>query len=242
MMGIRSHILSLAALLLTSLPASSATLGVSPVLVDISMPRTHGKLSLENRGQEPIDIQVRVFRWEKKDGRDHLVPTKDVMASPPMAKLKPGSKYALRIVRVAKHEVRAEESYRLLIDQLPKRTNAQGTHVSFLIRQSIPVFLSPAAAKDSSLSWSARIENGRVVLAAKNAGARRAKLSSIKLTSREGEIMMQKEGLAGYVLAGSTAVWAEPALRRFAPGTKLTITAQDENGPIEASAILGAAD
>ncbi len=241
-MGIRSYILSVAALLLASFPASSATLGVSPVLVDISMPRTNGKLSLENRGQDHIDIQVRVFRWEMKDGRDHLVPTKDVLASPPMARLKPGTKYTLRIVRVAKHAVRSEESYRLLIDQLPKPAKRKGSHVSFLIRQSIPVFLSPAAAKGSPLSWSARMEDGKLMLMAKNAGERRAKLSNIKLTTREGELVMQRQGLAGYVLAGSTALWEHPARERLAPGTKLTITAQDENGPIEASAILGAAD
>jgi fimbrial chaperone protein len=241
MMGIRTYILSVAALLLASFPASSATLGVSPVLVDITMPRTNGKLSLENRGQDHIDIQVRVFRWEKKDGRDHLVSTKDV-ASPPMARLKPGTKYTLRVVRVAKHAVHSEESYRLLIDQLPKPPKRQGSHVSFLIRQSIPVFLSPAAAKEASVSWSARMEDGKLMLTAKNAGERRAKLSNIKLTTREGELVMQREGLAGYVLAGSTALWEHPARGRLAPGTKLTITAQDENGPIEASAILGAAD
>jgi fimbrial chaperone protein len=241
-MSIRRHVLSLVVLILASLPASSATLGVSPVLLDISMPRNNGKLRLENRGEDHVDIQVRVFRWEKKDGRDYLAATKDVMASPPMAKLKPGAKYTLRIVRVAKHAVEREESYRVVIDQLPKRTKRRGSHVSFLIRQSIPVFFAPTATEESSLSWSATMENGKLMLRAENAGKSRAKLSNIKLATREGEPVMQREGLAGYVLAGSNAQWAQSAGKAIEPGTKLIITAADENGPFEASAILGAAD
>jgi outer membrane usher protein len=86
MMGIRSHILSLAALLLTSLPASSATLGVSPVLVDISMPRTHGKLSMTRSSKNvPGSFGWRVNYTDGEHRRasasaNHVTSHNDVMA------------------------------------------------------------------------------------------------------------------------------------------------------------------
>jgi fimbrial chaperone protein len=223
-------------------PAAAATLSVSPVSFDIIAPRNTAKLSVENRGEDPVAVQIRVLRWEKKDGKDNLIPTKDVVASPPMATLKPKSKYTVRIVRAAKQPVTSEESYRLLVDQLPKLAKQSGSRVSFLIRQSIPVFFTTAELQNASLAWSARIEGQKLVLMAQNKGGRRAQLSRIRLKSPAGAFIGAQEGLAGYLLAGSTTQWVQPVPKGLAPGAKITILAQDEYGPVEATAVIGAAD
>jgi fimbrial chaperone protein len=137
---------------LASDQAPAATLSVSPVSFDIEAPRQNAKLTLQNRGNDAVATQIRVFRWEKKNGADSLVPTKDVVASPPVAKLKPGAKHTVRIVRVAKRPVEAEESYRLLVDQLPKPVKRKGSQVSLLIRQSIPVFFSTGESDRTPLT------------------------------------------------------------------------------------------
>ena len=222
-------------------PAAAAMLSVAPVSLEISAPRTNAKLNLENRGEEPVTVQIRVFRWENKNGKDSLTPTSSVVASPPMAMLKPHGKYTVRIVRVAQAPVTSEESYRLLVDQLPKLVKQSGSRVSFLIRQSIPVFFTTAETQRAALAWSARIEGHKLVLIAQNNGRRRAKLSSIRLAGPAG-VFSSEEGLAGYVLSGSTAQWVQPSPPGLASGAKITIVAQDEHGPVEATAIIGAAD
>jgi fimbrial chaperone protein len=222
-------------------PAAAAMLSVSPVSLEIPAPRTNAKLNLENRGEEPVTVQIRVFRWENKNGKDSLTPTSSVVASPPMATLKPHGKYTVRIVRVANEPITSEESYRLLVDQLPKLVKQSGSRVSFLIRQSIPVFFTTAETQRAALAWSARIEGQKLVLIAQNKGRRRAKLSNIRLTGPAG-VFGSEEGLAGYVLSGSTARWVQPSPQGLAPGAKITIVAQDEHGPVEATAIVGAAD
>ena len=223
-------------------PAAAAMLSVSPVSLDVAAPRTSTKLNLENRGEEPVTVQIRVFRWEAKDGKDSLTPMSGVVASPPIATLKPHGKYTVRIVRVAKEPVASEESYRLLVDQLPKLVKQAGSRVSFLIRQSIPVFFTTGEMQRASLAWSARIEGQKLVLRAQNKGRRRAKLSKIRLMSPVGAFGGPEEGLAGYVLAGSTARWVQPRPRGLAPGAEITIKAQDEHGPVEATAIVEAAE
>jgi fimbrial chaperone protein len=201
---------------------------------------------LQNRGEEQVAVQIRVFRWEKKNGTDHLIPTQDVVASPPMAKLKPGGKYSVRIVRVAETPVKAEESYRLLVDQLPKPVKGQGSQVSFLIRQSIPVFFAAEGSAESQerplLNWSARLKGGNLVLSAANSGLRRVRLSRISVRTSGEASKPPEDGLAGYVLAGSSARWVRTAPKNVAVGSRIIISAQDEHGPIEATAILRPAD
>ena len=80
------------------------------------------------------------------------------------------------------------------------------------------------------------------MLTAKNKGRRRAKLSNIRLTGPAGVLGNSENGLAGYVLAGATAQWVQPSPHGLAPGAKITIVAQDEHGPVEATAVVGAAD
>ena len=229
-------------IMLAAGPATAAMLSVSPVLLDIAAPQKSTKLNLENRGEEPVTVQIRVFRWASKNGKESLTPTSSVVASPPMATLKPHGKYTVRIVRVAKEPVTSEESYRLLVDQLPKPVNRPGSAVSFLIRQSIPVFFTTAELQKPSLVWSARIEGSKLVLAVGNKGRRRVKLSKIRFKSPAGVFGGPEDGLVGYVLSGSTAEWVQPSPRGLAPGAKITIVAQDEHGPVEATAVVGAAD
>jgi fimbrial chaperone protein len=223
-------------------PAPAATLSVSPVSFDIEAPRTNSKLTLQNRGEERITVQIRVFRWEKKDGADHLIPTKDVVASPPVAKLKPDGKHTVRVVRVTHNPVVGEESYRLLVDQLPKPAKGPGTRVSFLLRQSIPVFFTTGEQANAQLKWSASIKRGELVLAATNVGTRRARVSQIQVRSPTGAFQSTDSWLSGYVLAGSVNKWRQPLPKGIAHGSKVTITARNEHGEIEASAIVGAAE
>jgi fimbrial chaperone protein len=135
--------------------ASAATLSISPVVIEIPAPAKTSKITLHNRGEDAIGAQIRVFRWSQTNGVDQLVPTTDMVASPPAAKLLPGAQYTVRLVRTAKHPVEGEESYRLLIDQLPKLATRKGTNVSFVVRHSLPVFYQDPKIQSGSITWSA---------------------------------------------------------------------------------------
>ena len=223
-------------------PAGAATISIAPVTLDIPAPRNSGKLTLENRDSDDLAIQLRVFKWEQKDGKDRLVPTKDVVASPPMAKFKAETRYTVRVVRVAKTPVRGEESYRLLIDQLPKPAAKSSSQVNFLIRQSIPLFFSAEPGTKAALRWSALLDKNQLVVTAKNVGGRRARLSNLSLDTPSGLAGPPREGLAGYLLAGSAVKWVQRIPKGLTAGSRLTIRAQDEYGPIEASVTIQAAD
>ena len=108
----------------------------------LSVTRPSGAASTVRRwddGLRPVNVQVRVFRWTKVNGKDRLDPTTDVVASPPITKLSPGTENLIRVLRVSKQPVKGMEAYRLLIDELPDAGKRLPGQVNVMIRHSIPV-------------------------------------------------------------------------------------------------------
>jgi fimbrial chaperone protein len=218
--------------------ATASSLSISPISVEVPTPAGASRITLENDGTDPVNAQVRVFKWVQRNGKDELVPTRDVVASPPAIKMLPGKKTLIRVVRVNKAPIAAEETYRLLVDEVPQPAKEGQRAVSFTIQYSVPVFFQPVNGRQQ-LSWNARIAQGKLVVEAANAGTRRAKLSQMKIGLPDGKAINVSEGLAGYVLTNSRKVWlAKP--RALKPGSKITITAQSEQGPINVTASVAA--
>jgi fimbrial chaperone protein len=114
--------------------------------------------------------------------------------------------------------------------------------VGFSVRYSIPVFFSKPGA-DADLSWQAVVVKGQFILKAENSGGRRARLASLVLVNGAGKTIHVGEGLAGYVLGQSAKQWTvKGASKTIAAGGTVKITAQGENGPIEATAKVVAAN
>jgi fimbrial chaperone protein len=214
--------------------SQAASLQVAPVLVEVPAPGAAATLKLRNEGNRPLDAQIRIFKWTQIDGADVMTPTNDVAASPPLASLRPNTDYTVRIVRTKKEPAAKEESYRLLIDELPAPAGSQGTAVNIALRYSIPVFFTvPGTAP--KLSWELQQRANKPVIMVSNAGDRRIRLAKLKFTDRKGGTADFGDGLAGYVLGHSTRFWAVPAnARGFGAGGVASISAQSDVGPIDA--------
>ncbi len=223
-------------LLAMATAASAASLQVSPVNIEVPSPGTASTVELVNLGKDQINAQVRIFEWKQIDGKDELVPTRDVVASPPALKMTAGKKSVIRIVRTNKAPVQGEETYRLVVDEIPSASKPRETGVNFAVRYSIPVFFN-AAGVANDVAWTARIEKGRLRLTAHNSGDRRLRVSSLRATTKSGAAIKISDGLAGYVLGQSSRDWSvKLGGKSVAPGTSIMITAQGDNGPIEATA------
>ncbi len=102
-----------------------------------------------------MKVQARIFRWSQKDGKDVLEKTSDVIVSPPILSVAKGSDGIVRIARVSTKPVEGEETYRILLDEVPSREKLQGGGLAVVVRQSLPVFFAGVDAKPNSVSWSA---------------------------------------------------------------------------------------
>lgn len=223
--------------------ALGSALQVTPVRIQVDLPAVVSTITVSNPGDEPLAAQLRVFKWTRVNGKDDLQPTKDVVASPPLARLAPGQPYVVRIIRVSKTPVDGEESYRLFVDEIPNLlTKAPSFGPRFAIRQSIPMFFTDPAASPR-LSWAAAVQNGKLVLKARNEGGKRVRISALKVSNGAGASLGFGDGFIGYVFGRSNEQWtAVAAPKGFAAGGTISILAQSDNGPIKATATIQSAN
>lgn len=120
----------------------AASLRVAPVGFVLSGGTATSTLHVRNEDRRPVTVQIRVFRWHEAGGPAALEPTQDVVASPPLATLPPGSENVIRIVRLKKGPAGRRETYRLLVDEVPDRRPLATGQVQVVVRHSIPVVFS----------------------------------------------------------------------------------------------------
>jgi len=161
-------------------------------------------LHLENRGNQPIVLQTRVYQWKQVNGEEALVQQQNVVASPPMMTIEANSQQIVRVINKKPPLVDEELTYRLMLDEIPtKDKNQQG--VSFQMRYSLPLFiygknLQHNLALDDRqklLSWRWLESGGKKWLELNNQGSTHVHLSSIDLQQKTSNM------LSSYVLPHS---------------------------------------
>ena len=121
-------------LLLSAYSVNAASLRVAPTSLELIAPSATTVLNLANEGDHPINVQIRVFKWSQTGGVESLEPTRDVVASPPSTRMSPNAQYVVRVVRTSKVPVRAEETYRVIVDELPDPSRARAGTVTFIMQ------------------------------------------------------------------------------------------------------------
>lgn len=138
---------SAAAVLAVTLGLSGAAFAndftVSPTSIRVAPGQQVATLTVKSGGPGATFGQVRVMRWIRGTGQGKLTSTRDVVASPPALRMAPNQELTIRLVRTLKTQARAEECYRVLVDQLPGESQ-QGQVVKFTVRHSVPVCFGPA--------------------------------------------------------------------------------------------------
>ena len=220
--------------------AQAASLQISPVTVDMPSDANAVGITLSNPGDQPLYGQVRVFRWRQGDTGDTLDATGDMVASPPLIQVAPHSDQLVRLVRRSHGAVTTEQSFRVLIDEIPRPGTEAANGVTIRLRYSVPIFIHPAGPIGKpDLSWQLLHGPQGWLLRVANAGNRHGQIGEVKLVAA-GRTLILNKGLLGYVLAGRTQQWKID----LAPGTALqgplTIRANITGRPGEATVAVSA--
>lgn len=222
---------SLCALALLAWTAgASATLQVAPTLVTIPAERNAQGLTLRNDGTEPMHVQVRVFAWRQAGGEDVLEPTEALAVSPPLTEIPPHGEQLVRIVRLGPPPAAAEASYRVVVDELPVHDAPRRPRggLRFVLRYSVPVFLSPLGAAAPVLHARIVADDGARYLEVENAGNARAQLADLAHVGGDGARREVAPGLAGYVLPGQRRRWRLPDGAAAGPGAEVQVRIDGE--------------
>lgn len=191
--------------------AGAASLQVSPTLLELQPRQNAGGLWLSNSGTQPLQVQIRLYRWTQQDGADVLQPSDALLASPPMQQLAAGQRQLVRIVRADDAPPATQASYRVIVDELPNTAPGR-TGMQFVLRYSVPIFVDPVPGPALQPQLRARLLDvgGMAVLEVSNHGAGYAQLADLGYAAgapEQAAPRMVRSGLIGYVLAGQTMRW-----------------------------------
>lgn len=217
--------------LLASLPIRAATsVLIWPIDPVLEADQKAGALWLENRGSAPASLQVRVFAWRQGEYQDQYQAQREIIGSPPVATIAPGQKQLIRLTRTGTSPVGQEQSYRIIIDEiptpLPADTTGQGTTAAIRLqmRYSVPLFVygeglwgkaDPDGKRNADgvgkpqLSWRPVTVQGKPYVELRNTGPVHARLTDVVL-QQGGQAQPIAEGLLGYVLPGASMRWPAP--------------------------------
>lgn len=210
--------------------AVASGLQVSPVTLTLQNTQHAEGLWLSNEGDNVVQAQVRVYRWNQSDFSDRLTPSQELVASPPMLELAPGERQLIRIIRLGPASNNIEDAYRLFIDELPPSTR-QINRLQFVLHYSIPVFIQPASilATSVKLQWKLRLIDGNAFVEISNQGSSHAQLSAATYINARGVRKEITPGLLGYVLPGATMRWRLPVSDNdFTHSRKFEVTINGE--------------
>jgi len=190
-------------------------------------------LWLENKGRETAYMQIRVVGWEQREFDNHYQTQREVIGSPPLARIEPGQKQLIRLTRTETVPVGVERAYRIIIDDIPVVAPKDGSHevmaagVNLQMRYTVPLFVygeglrgkpvtkrqrDAASAGAPDLSWRKVTVQGTPWLQVQNLGQVHARLTQVSM-AQGGKRWPVAPGLLGYVLPGAIMRWPLP------PGT-----------------------
>ncbi len=227
-MKIRSVLLSLllsVPVFFTAAHAASSVL-VWPIFQVIKNSDRGSELWLQNRGDNAVTLQVRIFKWQQRLSASVYSDQKDVLASPPFVTIQPGERQLIRLIRLRATAPHQEDAYRIVIDEIPgvmaPQTQKHNAGLIMRMRYVLPLFLygqgvqpvgqnGPVADIRKNLSWQVLSSGGKSVLAITNHGKLHARLSDIFWGSdaKHPEVFISK-GFLGYVLPGQTVNFPLP--------------------------------
>jgi fimbrial chaperone protein len=190
--------------------AGAASLQVSPTLLQLRAGQNAEGLWLSNSGTRPLQVQIRLYRWTQQDGADVLLPSDELVVSPPMQQLAAGQRQLVRIVRASDAAPTTQASYRVIVDELPT-VDPGRTGMQFVLRYSVPIFVDPSPATPLQSRLQARLidAGGMAMLEVTNSGSGYAQLADLGYAGAgtAPPPRMVRAGLIGYVLAGQTMRW-----------------------------------
>ncbi|SOD57506.1 fimbrial biogenesis chaperone [Pseudoxanthomonas wuyuanensis] len=209
--------------LASAVPALASGLQVSPTTLTLPAERNADGLWLSNTGNSVLRAQLRVYRWTQENAEEKLEPTRDLAISPPMLELPPGERQLVRLIRLGAPPQEAETSYRVIVDELPPAAAPNSSGLQFVLRYSIPVFLSSAGEAAPAPVLHATLDRSQpdVEVEISNSGGLRAQIADLAYVDAGGRRHLLAPGLLGYVLPGQRMRWplARPSAQLPPGGT-----------------------
>jgi fimbrial chaperone protein len=185
--------------------AWAAEVEVNPVVVSLSPGTRSALVAVRNVGADPARFELQARSWSQNAAGEMLLDsTEDIAVFPPILTLAPGEQRNIRVGAVASVGP-VEKTYRVFLQELaPPEKQESPAQVRVLSRIGLPVFLTPAQARDRTLLRDVSVRGGKVTFRLVNEGTAYVRPTSVKVVAsgEDGAPRMERDLVAWYVLAG----------------------------------------
>ena len=235
--------LCLAFVLAAPLAAMAASLGISPVRVELSPATPTAALTLRNGGDEPTVVQVRAVAWSQNGGEDVYEPTNEVIVSPPIFTVAAKGAQVVRVGLRRAPDARRELSYRIFLQEVPGPPQPGVTGVQMALRIGLPVFVKPVQPAKATLNWRiGREAGGALRVVAANPGEMHVQVIGFKLlgpSAAPDAPPLASHESGGYLLPSQSREWRiEPRPGLPVDTTRLRVLAHTDAGELSADVSL----
>ncbi len=232
-------VIALTIALACAVDAWAGAFSVNPVRVELSAQRSSAVVQVENSSSNEVTIEARTFAWSQADGKDQLSPTREVIVTPQVFRLKAGATQLVRIGALRKPDPNKELAYRLMLEEIPPPPSPLTKGLQVALRVSIPVFLKPPIEAADKINVVIRRENlQQLRLSFTNSGNASAALSHLMVAYEDSP----EQAIAGqsgvtYLLAGQLRDLLLDC-KPIDPTKKFQIRARTPTGPVILNAVF----
>jgi fimbrial chaperone protein len=222
--------------------AAAANLGISPVRTVLTEKTPAAAITVTNLGSDSKVVQLELVRWTQQGGKDIYVPTRDLLANPPVATIGPGKAQVIRVGLNRPADDTQELAYRLYLQEVPPPPRPGFSGLQVALRVGIPVFVAPKSVPISSVvRWkAARTRAGMIRLTMTNEGNVHVELAEIMLSQAfDGSKprVVNWHQAATYLLPGqSRDLLLKPEFDW--QGDRLNLSARTDQGVVETELVL----
>jgi len=196
-------------------PAFASDLNVQPISVHLKPNRTTDTITVENRGTEPVRLQVSGFAWDQDaTGSMKLVPSSDLVFFPILITIEPGKKKSVRVGLQNMAPTTTEKTFRIFFEELPSLKSQLApdtTGLALLSKFGIPVFLDPIRIAPKPQVTVKGLRNGVLTIAIANAGNAHYISTAVTVAGLDarGAQLFDRSEKGWYVLAHGEREYAE---------------------------------
>ena len=223
----------LALLVITGGDACAGAFMVNPTRIELGVGQLSATLVIRNDDRTPAVIQLESRSWEQKDGQDLYATTKELLVTPPIVTVEPGSEQIVRIALRRALDPQKELTYRIFLQEVPPPPQPGFTGLQVALRISIPVF---AKAGDNALAktaWRVAYQSGEHALRVGliNSGNAHLQFQEFQLFAPGSQTALAAQQTMLYLLPGQGHEWLiklDPSVRMV--GGRLRLKAVTDAG------------
>ena len=217
---------------LFSYSSFAGSFSVTPVRIFFTPKDRAVAITLSNDGDTEIALQADINAWSQDSkGNDQLELTEDLILAPPSLKIPPNSKQVVRLALVTPRDASNQMIYRLVVREIPEVAAAKAGTIELPVSlvMSMPVFVTPANAKNNVECISDTSNTVKISVTCSNKGNAYAQLRNISL--KRGETVFAVLEGANYLLPGATKqfVLSPEKGQNITPG-ELELSVQFDDG------------